>query len=96
MAENAREISKQGQQLMDRLSKFTEHLGRTGRDLENAVKSYNQMYGSLQTMVFPAVRRLNELDVKSTRQLDEKSRPRLIEENPRYKEIEGSEPLMME
>ena len=91
MAENAREISKQGQQVMDRLVKFTEHIARMGKDLEGSVKSYNQMYGSLKTMVFPAVKKLRDMEVKPSKELDEKSTPKLIEETPRYKEAEAAE-----
>lgn len=94
MAENAREISRQGQQVMDRLVKFTEHIARMGKDLENSVKSYNQMYGSLKTMVFPAVKRLRDMDVKPSKELDEKSTPKLIEETPRYKEAEAELTLL--
>jgi hypothetical protein len=57
-----------------------------GRDLENSVKSYNSMYGSLKSMVFPAVKRLRDMEVKPSKELDEKNLPRAVEELPRYKD----------
>lgn len=61
MAENAREIAAEGRELCDRLAKFLEHLGRTGRNLDAAVKSFNEAVGSAESRLLPSARRLREL-----------------------------------
>ena len=65
VAENAREIAKQGRELHDRLGKFVEHFQRTGSGLDNAVKAYNEAVGSLESRLFPAARRLKEMGAAS-------------------------------
>ncbi len=61
MAENAREIAEQGRELHDRLGKFIEHFQRAGSGLENAIKSYNDALGSLESRLMPQARRLEEM-----------------------------------
>lgn len=61
IAENSRAIAEQGKELYDRLSKFVEHLRKTGIGLDTAVKSYNESIGSLESRVLPAGRRFKEL-----------------------------------
>lgn len=62
LAENARKISEAGRQLYDRLCVMTAHVDSLGRRLEGAVKSYNEMLSSMEKRVFPAGRRIAELD----------------------------------
>ncbi len=66
VAENAREIAKQGRELHDRLANFVGHFQRAGNGLENAVKAYNDAVGSLESRLFPAARRFKELGGAST------------------------------
>jgi DNA recombination protein RmuC len=61
VAENAREISKLGRTLHDRLGKLTEHFSKLGRSLGGAVDSYNKAIGSLETRVLPTARKFEEL-----------------------------------
>ncbi len=61
IAENAREISKLGRTLHDRLSKLTDHFAKLGRSLGGAVDSYNKAIGSLESRVMPTARRFEEL-----------------------------------
>lgn len=61
LAENAREISKLGQLLYERLSVFAGHLGKVGKSLESTVQYFNNSVGSLETRVLPAARKLEEL-----------------------------------
>jgi|DewCreStandDraft_1066081.scaffolds.fasta_scaffold01471_15 DNA recombination protein RmuC len=61
IAENARQIAKQGKELYNRLTKFVEHLQETGRNLDAAVKAYNKAVGSLEGRLIPAARRFKEL-----------------------------------
>jgi DNA recombination protein RmuC len=69
--ENAREIQKAASELYDRFLKFSDHLAGAGRDLERAVKGYNDAVGSLQSRVLPAGRRLNELRIGDGTKLPE-------------------------
>ena len=62
IAESARKISEAGKQLYDRLCVMTAHVDNLGKKLESAVKSYNDMLSSMERRVFPAGRRLSELD----------------------------------
>ena len=66
IAENSRAIAEQGKELYDRLSKFVEHLRKTGVGLDNAVKGYNEAIGSLESRVLPAGRRFKELGAVTT------------------------------
>jgi DNA recombination protein RmuC len=62
LAESARKISEAGKQLYDRLCVMTAHVDNLGKKLDGTVKSYNEMLSSLETRVFPAGRRIAELD----------------------------------
>jgi len=61
IAENAREISKLGRTLHERLGKLTDHFARLGRSLGGAVDSYNKAIGSLETRVLPTARKFEDL-----------------------------------
>jgi DNA recombination protein RmuC len=62
LAESARRISEAGTQLYYRLCTMTGYVENLGKKLEGAVKSYNEMLSSMEKRVFPAGRRLSELD----------------------------------
>lgn len=81
LANNARAISEQGSVLFQRLSVFADHIGKVGKGLAGAMDHYNNAVGSLDRMVFPAARKLQELGVQD----GGKSIPELsvIEELPR-------------
>lgn len=81
LANNARAISDQGATLYQRLVKFTEHMEKMGRGLSGALGGYNDAVGSLERMVLPAARKLQELGVQdANKKLPE---PNLIDEAPR-------------
>lgn len=61
LAENAREISKLGQTLHERLGKLAEHFGKLGKSLDNAVGHFNNAVGSYETRVLSAARKFEEL-----------------------------------
>jgi DNA recombination protein RmuC len=61
MAKNAEQAKKLGQELYERIAKFTEHMDRVGGGLGNAVKAYNDMVGSLESRVLVSARKLEEL-----------------------------------
>ena len=62
LAESARRISEAGKLLYERLCVMTAHVDNLGRKLDGTVKSYNEMLSSLEKRVFPAGRRIAELD----------------------------------
>ena len=62
LARNALKIAEAGGELHKRLITFTGHLSKVGKSLDSSVKSYNSALGSLDRMVLPAARRLEELE----------------------------------
>lgn len=81
LAENAQKVLTVGKELYARLVTMTGHVTKTGRALESATKSYNQMIGSLERNVLTSARRMVELDVVDERDRIEEVRG--IEEVPR-------------
>lgn len=79
IAQNAQHIADLGKELHSRLSKFTEHLQKTGSGLDSAVKSYNEAVGSLENRVLPSARKFKELGVVAA----ELPPPALIERQAR-------------
>lgn len=64
LASNARAISEQGSVLVQRLSTFAGHLDKVGRGLSGALDGYNNAVGSMDRMVLPAARKLQELGIQ--------------------------------
>jgi DNA recombination protein RmuC len=62
VAENAREISALGKELHGRLATLAEHWGRVGRNLTQAVDSYNKASASLESRVLVTARKFRDLD----------------------------------
>lgn len=81
LAENAQKVLSVGKELYARLVTMTGHVTRTGRALETATKSYNQMIGSLERNVLTSARRMVELDVVDEREMVEELKG--VEEVPR-------------
>jgi len=61
VAENAREISKLGRELHERLAILADHFTSLGKSLNSAVNNYNKTLGSFETRVLPSARRFEEL-----------------------------------
>jgi DNA recombination protein RmuC len=61
------------------MGKVLEHLGKTGRGLDQAVRSYNDLIGSVEGRLLVTLRRFPELGV-GTEDLDS---PSEIESSPR-------------
>ena len=76
LAENAEEIRRLGQDLYERLTPFTGHLARLGRQLEASVKAFNEAVGSLERKVLPGARRLTELGIRGRQELESPERNR--------------------
>jgi DNA recombination protein RmuC len=79
LSDNARAVFDLGRELYDRISGMGKHVDRLGRALTNAVSTYNQAVGSLESRVLVSARRLNQLGVVD----GELDTPGLIEETTR-------------
>ncbi len=66
LAQNAQEISERGIDLYNRILKFTDHMGKIGKNLQSAMKGYDEAVGSLQQKVLPAARKFKDLQASST------------------------------
>lgn len=62
LAENAKMISKLGQELSKRIRDLTEHMMRLGKSVGHVVEAYNQTVGTLERRVLVSARRFKELD----------------------------------
>ena len=79
LSENARAVFDLGRELYDRIAGLGKHVDRLGRALTNAVSTYNQAVGSLESRVLVSARRLNQLGVVD----GELETPGLIEQTTR-------------
>lgn len=61
LAQNAKDISEAGTELYKRFLKFTDHLGKVGKGLQNAMNGYDAAIGSLEKQVLPAARKFKDL-----------------------------------
>jgi len=61
LSENARAVFDVGRELYDRLAGMGRHVDRLGKALSNAVNTYNQAVGSLESRVLVSARRFSQL-----------------------------------
>ena len=61
LAENAQEISALGRELYERLAVMGGHFEALGKNLNQAVGSFNKAVASIETRVFPAARKFKDL-----------------------------------
>jgi DNA recombination protein RmuC len=87
LADSARQISESGKVLYERLCKMTGYMEDVGKKLAGAVRSYNEMLGSMERRVFPAARRLSDLD----RSLSSELLPELEQLEGTPRELEGAD-----
>jgi DNA recombination protein RmuC len=82
---NAMVISTMGKDLYERISKMGSHFSSLGKKLGEAVGSYNDALGSLESRVLPAARKFQDLQHSETQSIP-KIEP--IEQNPRELQAE--------
>ena len=70
MAANAEEIRAAGAEMLTRLEKAVDHLGTLRKGLMSAVKGYNEFIGSMDSRVMVQARRMKELGVASSTDLE--------------------------
>ena len=63
LSEHARAVFDLGRELYERIASLGKHVDRLGRSLTNAVSTYNQAVGSLESRVLVSARRLNQLGI---------------------------------
>lgn len=85
ITENAAQITRQGQELYDRVIRFLDLFQRTGQKLGQAVDAYDSAVGSLEQRLLPAARRFKDLNVSS------KDLPDLVPMNRAPRDLTASE-----
>ncbi|HET8528525.1 MAG TPA: DNA recombination protein RmuC [Gaiellaceae bacterium] len=71
VAESARRVGELGRELYERLTTMTEHFGRLGDKLDNAVAEYNKTVASFERRVLPSARRFTEHGIAPKKELPE-------------------------
>jgi DNA recombination protein RmuC len=92
LADNADEIRRLAQDLYTRLTSFTGHIAKLGKQLEGSVKTYNSAVGSLERSVLPGARKFTELGVQSKRPMDELNEIETMTRELENLEDRGNEP----
>jgi DNA recombination protein RmuC len=80
LAQNAEEIRKLAGELFDRIVTVQSHFTEVGRSLRKSVESFNSCVGSLQSRLFPSLRKIRELGATSA---EEPLDPEPIDVEPR-------------
>jgi DNA recombination protein RmuC len=70
LEENAQKISDLGRELYERIITMNEHFGRVGSSLKSAVENYNKSLASLEGRVVVSARRLKDLKVSTTKDIE--------------------------
>jgi len=63
IAEHAEKIAQLGKELYERVDTVLQHVDKTGRGLESAIKAYNSMVGSMESRVLPTLRKFKETGI---------------------------------
>ena len=71
LAENAEQIRDLGQDLYRRLTTFTGHLSKLGRQLGSSIDAYNSAVGSLERQVLPGARKFIEMGITAPKEMPE-------------------------
>ena len=67
LEENANKIALLGSELFERISTMTDHFNGLGKELNSAVKKYNDTLSSMETRVLSSARKFKELGVGSAK-----------------------------
>ena len=71
LAKNAEQIRDLGQDLYRRLTTFTGHLSKLGRQLGSSIDAYNSAVGSLERQVLPGARKFIEMGITAPKEMPE-------------------------
>jgi len=67
LTESAEELFRLGRELHGRAATVIEHVARVGESIDGARKHYNTLVGSVQSRLIPTLRRFEERDARSTK-----------------------------
>lgn len=71
IAEQARELFDLGRELHDRAAVAIGHVADLGRSLAQAVERYNAAVGSIESRLFPTLRKFEDSDILSAKRIDD-------------------------
>ncbi len=71
LAENAQKVTEQATVLHERVATVIGHMEKLGKSLDTAVSHYNKMTSSFESRVLVSTKRLEEMGIKSAKQLPE-------------------------
>jgi len=80
LAENAEEIRQLAAELFDRIVTLQTHFNDIGRSLGKSVEAFNRCVGSLESRVYPSLRRIRELGATTA---EEPPEPERVDIKPR-------------
>jgi len=91
LASNMNEIITHSRELYRRLEKMSEHLGRTGDRLRQAVHAYNGLLGNIERQVMPKVESISRLQLSGQEEHNGASEAQLddLGETLRVKKVEA-------
>jgi len=84
LAENAEQIRELAAELFDRIVNLQTHFNDIGRSLGKSVESYNKCVGSLESRLYPSLRRIRELGATTA---EEPPAPERIDVVPRTPDL---------
>jgi len=84
LAENAEQIRELAAELFDRIVNLQTHFNDIGRSLGKSVESYNRCVGSLESRLYPSLRRIRELGATTA---EEPPAPEHIDVVPRTPDL---------
>ncbi len=87
LAENANEIAKQSGELLDRLYSVLDHLTTLGKGLKGSVDAYNAALGSLDSRVYPQMKKVRELGATTKTALVNVAKPLKVEGMPETERV---------
>jgi DNA recombination protein RmuC len=87
VAESAQRVAELGRELYERLVVMTDHFGRLGDRLDNAVSEYNKTVGSFERRVLPSARKFTEHGILPKKELQELDPVEISAQPPQTAEI---------
>ena len=89
LVHNAEELSTLGKEMYDRLCNMAENLGDLGKNLRQAVESYNRTVGTIESRVLVTARRFRDMGVSTPDELEEVKTVQVAVRDARAPELTG-------
>jgi DNA recombination protein RmuC len=102
IAAEAQQIATAANELHGRVGVFLRHFSKAGRQLNSAVKAYNDAVGSAESRVLPSLRRFQELgaaideEVEAPQRIEAGAKPVVAEELERLERETGEDNAVVE